>query len=264
MATSPRGRPATRRRPPQAPTARRRSQRAPAVRHSRHRDAERGPWSSSWNSQPEPETPTTSGICRWSEPAGGGTLPPMGIPLATPASRPGRRTAATLAVLLLLSACGADAGAAEQPAEGLLILTGGDAAELVVLAKKQDSDDPVAIPLPTPDGDAAWISAGKDGTLAGSTTSGALVTSGPVDPRGAAADLAGLEWQAVKASDDAGQALTTPGSFPTWDPDGQRFAALGGDLLGGGDMSLLVVDPRDGKTTSIPLKRALLAAAPAW
>ena len=188
----------------------------------------------------------------------------MGIPLATPASRPGRRTAATLAVLLLLSACQADAGAAEQPAEGLLILTGGDAAELVVLAKKRDSDDPVAIGLPTPDGDPVWISAGKEGSLAGSTTSGGLVTSGPVDPRGAAADLAGLEWKAVKVSDESGQALTTPGSFPTWDPDGQRFAALGGDLLGGGEMSLLVVDPGDGKTTSIPLKRALLAAAPAW
>ena len=60
----------------------------------------------------------------------------MGISLATLASRPGRRAAATLAVLLLLSACRADAGAAEQPAEGLLVLTGGDAAELAVLAEE--------------------------------------------------------------------------------------------------------------------------------
>ena len=131
----------------------------------------------------------------------------MGNSLATLASRPGRRTAATLAVLLLLSACQADAGAAEQPAEGLLVLTGGDAAELAVLAAKQDSDEPVAIGLPLPDDDATWISAGKDGTLVGSTADGGLVTSDPVDPGGAAADLAGLEWRPVEAADESGASL---------------------------------------------------------
>ena len=38
-----------------------------------------------------------------------------------------------------------------------------------------------------------------------------------------------------------------PASFPTWDPGGRRFAALGGDLAGGGDMHLLLVDPGEGK-----------------
>lgn len=188
----------------------------------------------------------------------------MGNSLATLASRPGRRAAATLAVLLLLSACQADAGAAEQPAEGLLILTGGEVAQLVVLAAKRDSDDPVAIGLPVPEEDATWISAGKGGTLAGGTAGGGLVTSDPVDPRGAAADLAGLEWRPVKAADESGGSLATPASFPIWDPGGRRFAALGGDLLGGGDMRLLLVDPGEGKSTAIALKRALLAAPPVW
>ncbi len=188
----------------------------------------------------------------------------MGNSLATFASRPGRRAAATLAVLLLLSACGADAGAAEQPAEGLLVLTGGDAAELAVLAAKRDSEEPVAIGLPLPDDDATWISAGKGGSLVGSTPDGSLVTSDPVDPGGAAADLAGLTWRPVEAADAAGGSLAAPASFPTWDPGGRRFAALGGDLLGGGDMQLLLVEPGEGKATSIALKRALLAAPPAW
>ena len=188
----------------------------------------------------------------------------MGNSLATLASRPGRRVAAILAVLLLLSACQADAGAAEQPAEGLLVLTGGDVAKLVVLAAKQDSDEPVSIGLPLPDDDATWISAGRGGALVGSTTGGGLATSDPVDPGGAAADVAGLEWRPVETADESGAALATPVSFPTWDPGGRRFAALGGDLLGGGDMHLLLVDPGESKATSIALKRALLATPPVW
>jgi hypothetical protein len=188
----------------------------------------------------------------------------MGTPLATLASRPGRRAAATLAVLLLLAACQADAGAAEQPAEGLLVLTGGDAAELAVLAAKQDSEEPVAIGLPLPDDDATWISAGKDGTLVGSTAGGGLQTSDPVDLGGPAADLAGLEWRPVEAAEESGGSLAMPASFPTWDPGGRRFAALGGDLSGGGDMHLLLVDPGESKATSVALKRALLTAPPAW
>lgn len=187
----------------------------------------------------------------------------MGFSLASLASRPGRRAAAALA-LLLLSGCQADAGAAEQPAEGLLILTGGDVAGLAVLGTKRDAEDPVAIGLPLPAGDATWISAGRGGILVSSTADGGLATSDPVDPRGAAADLAGLAWRPVEATDEAGGSLPRPASFPTWDPGGRRFAALGGDLLGGGDVTMVLVDPGEGKLTTIALKRPLLAAPPAW
>ena len=188
----------------------------------------------------------------------------MGNSLATLASRPGRRAAATLAVLLLLSACQADAGAAEQPAEGLLVLTGGDAAELVVLAAKQDSDEPVAIGLPVPDDGATWISAGKDGTLVGSTADGGLVTSDPVDPRGAAADLAGAGVAAGRSRGRvrriAGDARIVPdlgsGRPPVRSPRGRS--------AGGGDMHLLLVDPGEGKADIDRLEACAPAAPPAW
>ena len=188
----------------------------------------------------------------------------MGTPLATLASRPGRRAAATLALLLLLSGCEAEAGSAAQPVEGLLVLRTGDGADLAVLAAKRDSEDGVAIHLPLPAVDIAWISAGKDGTLVGSTAGGDLATSDPVDPRGSAADIAGLEWTPVEATDEAGGSLPTPARYATWDPGGGRFAAIGGDLPGGGDVSLVLVEPGAGKLSSIALKRSLLDGPPAW
>jgi hypothetical protein len=188
----------------------------------------------------------------------------MGTPLATLASRSGRRAAVSLALLLVLVGCQADAGAAEQPAEGLLVLSAGDAPRLDVLAAKPESDGAVAIGLPMPVGGARWISAGKDGVLVGTTADGQLLTSDPVDPRGSAVDVAALEWRPVEATDDSGGSLPTPAWFATWDPAGRRFVALGGELLGGGDATLFLIDPAEGKLTKIGLNRALLAAPPVW
>jgi hypothetical protein len=187
----------------------------------------------------------------------------MGTPLATLASRPGRRAAATLTLLLLLSGCEAVAGTADRPVEGLLILTRADATSLAVLAAKDDSDEAVAIGLPLPAEGATWISAGDGGVIVGSTAEGTLLTSEPVDPRGAAADIAGLEWAPVEATDDAGRPIPAAG-LATWAPDGGRFAALVGDLGGGADITVLVVEAKVGKATLIPLKRPLLASPPVW
>jgi hypothetical protein len=186
----------------------------------------------------------------------------MGSSLATLASRPGRRAAATLAVLLLLSACQADAGAPEEPVEGLLVLTTGDAAGLEVLATAPDGA--VAIGLPLPADGASWVSAGRGGILVASTTDGQLATSDPVDPRGSAVDVASLEWRPVETKDASGGAVQQSAWFPTWDPGGRRFAALGGDLLGGGEMTLLVIDPTEGALAMLPLRQPLPAAAPIW
>ena len=185
----------------------------------------------------------------------------MGIPLATPASRPGRRAAATLAVLLLLSACQADAGAAEQPAEGLLVLSTDEPGRLDVLATKPGSDGAVAIGLPLPAEGAGWISAGRGGILVATTGDGRLVTSDPVDPHGSAVDVASLQWRRVQASDESGKSLPPRIWSATWDPSGRRLAALSGDR---GDYRLLLVDPTEGKLTSIALNMALQADAPAW
>lgn len=187
----------------------------------------------------------------------------MGISLATLASRPGRRAAATVGLLLLLSGCEANAGAVAKPVEGLLVLTRGDTATLDVLATKKDSDKAVAILLPLPAGDMTWISAGAGGVLVGTTADGRFLTSDKVDPGGAAADLAGLEWKPVKAADDASAALP-PARYGTWDPAGSRFAALTGDLPGGGEMTLLLIDPGAGKFTKVALQRPLLSAPPVW
>lgn len=188
----------------------------------------------------------------------------MGNSLATLASRPGRRAAATLAVLLLLSACQADAGAAEQPADGLLVLSTDDGTSLEVVAAKPDTEGAVAIALPLPADGASWISAGRGGILVATTANGHLVTSDPVDPHGSAVDVAGLEWRPVEATDPSGRSVPSPVWFATWDPTGRRFAALGGDLLGGGHVSLVLVEPTEGTLTTIPLKRALLAGPPVW
>ena len=188
----------------------------------------------------------------------------MGNSLATLASRPGRRAAATLAVLLLLAACQADAGAAEQPAEGLLVLSTGEPRSLDVLAAKPESDGAVAIGLPPPAGGASWISAGKGGILVGTTADGQLVTSDPVDPRGSAVDVAGLEWRPVEAKDPSGASLPAPSWFATWDPSGRRFSAIGGEPGARGDFELLLVDPTEHTLAAIPLKLPLLIGPPAW
>lgn len=188
----------------------------------------------------------------------------MGFPLATPASRPDRRAAAVLGLLVLLVACQADAGAAERPAEGLLALSTGDAASLDVLAAEPDSDGAVAIGLPLPADGARWVSAGRGGILVASTAEGQLVTSDPVDPRGSAVDVAGLGWRPVKAKDESGASVPTPAWFPAWDPGGRRFAALGGDLTGGGDVTLLLIEPTEGTLVTLPLKRAVSAGPAVW
>ena len=185
----------------------------------------------------------------------------MGNSLATLASRPGRRAAATLAVLLLLAACQADAGAAERPADGLLVLSTDEPRSLDVLATRPDSDGAVAIGLPLPADGATWISAGRGGMLVATTADGGLVTSDPVDPRASAVDVASLEWRRVEVKDASGASLPPRIWSATWDPSGRRFAAFSGDR---GDYALLLVDPTEGTLTTIPLNMPLLAEAPVW
>jgi hypothetical protein len=184
----------------------------------------------------------------------------MGIPLATLASRPGRRAAATLAVLLLVTGCEAAAGGPEQRSEGLLTLSTTAGARFEVTASGPDGT--VAIGLPLPEDGATWISAGLKGVLVGSTDDGQLVTSDPVDPRGSAVDVAGLDWRPVKATTDSGESLPAAW-FPTWDPKGERIAALGGGAADGGAETLLIVDPGGGKVATVALKQAV-TGPPAW
>ena len=186
----------------------------------------------------------------------------MRISLASLASRPGRRAATTLALLLLLAGCEAVASGPEQPAEGLLALSAAEGRRLEVIANAPDGA--VAIGLPLPDDGASWISAGRGGVLLGATADGRLLTSDPVDPRGSAVDVAALAWQPVEATGEAGGSVPTPAWFPTWDPAGTRFAALGGDLSGGGPVTLLIIDPGERTLATIAPKQTVLAGPPVW
>ena len=198
----------------QGPLARSRSAAAPGARASPPHGRGHGPsrWPS--NSSPEPVGPAISGSSKWSERPGGGTLPSMGTPLATFASRPGRRTAATLALLLpLLVGCDAAAGTPAQPVEGLLVLTKGDSARLDVLAAKRDPNEAVAINVPL--APAMWPGS-RPGTTGSSSPAPATATSPRATRsirRGSAAEIAGLEWTPVEATDDAGASLTEPARF---------------------------------------------------
>lgn len=186
----------------------------------------------------------------------------MRISLASLASRPGRRAATTLALLLLLAGCEADASGPDQPAEGLLALSTVEGPRLEVIANAPDGA--VAIDLPLPDDGANWISAGRGGILVAATADGHLVSSDPVDPRGSAVAVAALGWQPVEAADEAGGSVPTPAWFPTWDPGGERFAALGGERSDGGAVTLIIIDPGKGTLTTIAPKQAVLAGPPVW
>jgi len=123
---------------------------------------------------------------------------------------------------------------------------------------------PLATPASRPEDGASWVSAGRGGVLVGTTADGQLVTSDPVDQRGSAVSVAALDWQPVEATDESGGSVPTPAWFPTWDPSGERFAALGGDLSDNAAVTMLIIDPGQGKLPPLKPKQAVLAGPPAW
>ena len=164
-----------------------------------------------------------------------------------------RRTVVLLAVVLL-SACSTDSVGPNADLGGLMILAGkpGDA-KLSTWAKgaKVDASEDIK----TPDG-MSWVSAGRADVLVGGLGDGSLRTSSPVtagdDPT----------WHKVKAAGADGHQAADPFYFPTWDPEGGRFAALAGDL--DADPRLTLIDPTAGSAFEIELQRPVAGAPPAW
>jgi hypothetical protein len=180
---------------------------------------------------------------------------------------PGRRlglTAAALAGLLAIGGCQPEPTGGEATLEGLLVLAGGSGGGSTLEAYAVREDGPVVLDIELPRGGTAWVSAGLASVLVATSTDGELRTSDPVDPRGPAVDLAALRWRDVEATVPGGDRPSGPAWFAAWDPSGDRFAALGGDLPGGEDMSLVLIDPAAGSALEIPLRRPLLAAPPVW
>lgn len=159
-----------------------------------------------------------------------------------------------------LTGCGPAATVDSAAAEGLYVLApdAGGAARLTLWtgAPGEDATRDVALPAAA----TTWVSSGRARVLAATLLDGSLLTSDPVD----ADDSADLVWRPVEARDLAGKASDDPAWFVTWDPQGGRFATITGDLPGGADVALTLIDPTTSSVFVIPLGRALLPSAPVW
>jgi len=183
---------------------------------------------------------------------------PMSTP--TPPSRTPIHSLRALGVVLVL-VCSTVVGACSNPTPTAGVAPDG----LLALVKGPDGttltgwgDRAAGVPIRLPDGDTVWISVGLADVLAATTLAGKTATSDPVhlgEP---------LAWRPVKAKVPTGEAPTGPDYFATWDPQGGRFATLAGDLLGGDEIRVVLVDPSVGSAYEIPLDRSVVAAPPAW
>jgi hypothetical protein len=117
-------------------------------------------------------------------------------------------------------------------------------------------DEPVAIQLPG--GDTTWIATGRADVLAATRADGTVATSDPVELGEP------LDWRRVRATGPDGTEPAGPQMFATWDPEGGRYAVLAGDLVGGGEIRLVLIDPSTRMAFEIGLGRTVLAAPPTW
>lgn len=176
------------------------------------------------------------------------------------APRSGRRLAAWAVILVVIAAACAPESVDDQGiARGLLTLTAGaeGQARLDLVTDRGGTVGPENVVLPGPE--TTWIDAGRADVLVATLADGGLAIS---DPVASAAD--DLDWREVQASDPSGPLGDGPFWFPTWDPEGGRFATVRGNLVGGAGLDLLLVDPTLGTSFAIPLDATVLAAPPAW
>jgi hypothetical protein len=177
---------------------------------------------------------------------------------STPARRWIRsaRSVAAVAVLsaTLIGGCGNTEPASVVP-DGLLALTAtGDSTALTAWNGSAVAGAGVDLP----DGETAWISAGRADVLVATMAKGTTATSRPLDLGTT------VTWRAVKPKDPTGATPEGPDSFATWDPGGGRFAVLGGDLLSTDPIRLVLIDPSVASAFEIPIGRDVVAAPPAW
>ena len=173
----------------------------------------------------------------------------------------GRLAALLAAAALLTVACAAEPEDIARR-HGLLVLTA-DTDGAAALQTWVATDDGAAardVGLPGPA--TTWVAAGRASVLVATLADGSLHVSDPVVPDDPA--LGDLAWRPVEAVDLTGDPAPGPAWFPTWDPEGGRFAALTGDLAGGGTISMTLVDPTTSTSFTMPLPAQPLAAAPAW
>ncbi len=174
-----------------------------------------------------------------------------------------RPPAGPRSLLLAVSVAAAVMGACSigQPSpvahlDGLLVLAGNTGnATLRGWAAGAHADE--GRDVATPDG-TAWVAGGRADVLVAGVADGSLRTSAPVDP----ADAADLAWRTVKAAGADGDEVSGPFYFPSWDPEGGRFAALAGDLDAAPRLTL--IDPTTQSAFEIDLSQPVIAAPPVW
>ncbi len=142
-----------------------------------------------------------------------------------------------------------------QPDLGGLLVLAGDPGDSTLRTwapgAAADGGDAVKTPKGT-----AWVAAGRAAVLVASLVGGDLRTSDPIHAGDAPT------WRKVSAAGADGQDAAGPFYFPTWDPEGGRFAALAGDLDAAPVLTL--VDPSAGSAFEVDLGRPVVAAPPAW
>jgi hypothetical protein len=159
------------------------------------------------------------------------------------------------AMLVVVAGCATDQAADPADLDGLLVLAG-DTTSAHLSAWVDGATKDAGRAVETPDG-AAWIAVGRANVLVAALGDGSLRLSDPAGDAGG-----GLDWRAVKARGADGDIAAGPFYFPTWDPDGGRFAALAGDL--DTDPRLTLIDPSTDAAFEIRLGRPAAAAPPAW
>ncbi len=165
-----------------------------------------------------------------------------------------RPVRAILAVVLAVvtTACNAESTPTAR-LDGLLVLAGDSGGG--ALRGWDASSDADGTSIATPKG-TTWVNAGRADVLVAVVGDGALRISDPLQ--------AGRKptWVEPDANDPSGDPADGPFYFPTWDPEGGRFAALSGDL--DADAWLTLVDPSVGSALVIDLGGPVAAAPPAW
>lgn len=163
--------------------------------------------------------------------------------------------AAVLLAGLSSGACSEPGPSSPATSDGLIALIASDDG---VALEGWEGPGVEPVPIELPGGDTNWIATGRADVLAATRADGSVATSDPValgEP---------LDWRHVRATGPDGTEPAGPEMFATWDPEGGRYAILAGDLVGGGDIRLVLVDPTVRTAFEIDLGRSVLAAPPTW
>lgn len=186
-------------------------------------------------------------------------------PLAHRPGPSGRTRRARRLALVGVALVGLTAGACDpEPTDagrldGLLVLTADRDGAATLRAWDGAGTDATVAGLSLPALATTWFAVGRAGVLVATAADGTMHLSTPIGPAGR-----DLEWSPVLVTDVTGEAPAGPFWFPTWDPEGGRFAALSGGLVDGGAVAVTLVDPTTATSHSIPLDSPLIAAPPAW